>query len=160
MTEHFPKAESADICLLLEGTFPFVLGGVSSWVYQLIESFPNYRFAAIFLGGRAEDYSGLRYPLPKNLVHLDVHYLFTQEQLPEPQAISCEQSVINHMETLHDQFRSQQPKNIDFEKITNHLQEYLITENKLDEKKFLYSKESWNYILNGYNKYCPEEFIY
>ena len=28
----FPKAHEADIALLLEGTFPYVSGGVSSWV--------------------------------------------------------------------------------------------------------------------------------
>ena len=26
------RAADADVCLLLEGTFPFVRGGVSSWV--------------------------------------------------------------------------------------------------------------------------------
>jgi len=38
------------IGLLLEGTYPYVAGGVSSWVHQIIRAFPEYRFALAFLG--------------------------------------------------------------------------------------------------------------
>jgi polysaccharide biosynthesis protein PelF len=38
----FPTAAQADIALLLEGTFPYVSGGVSSWVNQIIRAYPEY----------------------------------------------------------------------------------------------------------------------
>ena len=47
---NFPRAERADIGLLLEGTFPYVSGGVSSWVNQIIRGFPQYTFALVFIG--------------------------------------------------------------------------------------------------------------
>ena len=56
----FPKADEADVCLLLEGTFPFVSGGVSSWVDQIIRAFPEIRFAIVFIGSRAEDYGEMK----------------------------------------------------------------------------------------------------
>ena len=28
------------VCLLLEGTYPYVSGGVSTWVHQIIEAMP------------------------------------------------------------------------------------------------------------------------
>ena len=31
----------ADVGLLLEGTYPYVSGGVSSWVHQIINGFPR-----------------------------------------------------------------------------------------------------------------------
>ena len=46
-----PRADSADICLLLEGTFPYVSGGVSSWVNQIIRGFPEYTFACCLMPG-------------------------------------------------------------------------------------------------------------
>ena len=52
-SEKYPTAASADIALLLEGTYPFVRGGVSAWVHHLIQGFPEIRFAAVFLGQRA-----------------------------------------------------------------------------------------------------------
>ena len=33
-----------DVCLILEGTYPFVRGGVSSWVHNLILGLPQVRF--------------------------------------------------------------------------------------------------------------------
>ena len=31
---HKEEAVTADICLLLEGTWPYVRGGVSSWIHR------------------------------------------------------------------------------------------------------------------------------
>ena len=73
--EHFPTATEADVALLLEGTFPYVSGGVSSWVNQIIRAFPDIRFALVFLGSRREDYGELKYTLPDNVVHLETHFL-------------------------------------------------------------------------------------
>ena len=42
----------ADVGLLLEGTYPYVAGGVSSWVHQIINGFPDLTFAICFLGDR------------------------------------------------------------------------------------------------------------
>ena len=39
-----------DVTLLLEGTYPFVSGGVSSWVHQIIRGLPEYSFSLVFLG--------------------------------------------------------------------------------------------------------------
>ena len=36
--------EIADITLLLEGTYPFVSGGVSSWVHQIIRGLSEIKF--------------------------------------------------------------------------------------------------------------------
>ena len=70
------RAADADVCLLLEGTFPYVRGGVSSWVNQVIRSFPEYSFALCFLGSRPQDYPKMQYALPDNVVHLENHYLY------------------------------------------------------------------------------------
>ena len=75
----FPRAESVDVLLLLEGTFPYVSGGVSSWVNQIIRGFPDIRFGAIFIGSRREDYGPMRYELPDNLVHLETVFIHDDE---------------------------------------------------------------------------------
>ena len=36
-----------DVCLVLEGTYPYVRGGVSNWVHDLIRSLPDLRFAVV-----------------------------------------------------------------------------------------------------------------
>jgi hypothetical protein len=61
MTASHPKAGEADIALLLEGTFPYVSGGVSSWINQIIRAYPEYRFALVFLGSQRSDYGAFKY---------------------------------------------------------------------------------------------------
>ena len=35
---------NADVCLVLEGTYQYVTGGVASWTHDLIQSQPQIRF--------------------------------------------------------------------------------------------------------------------
>ena len=37
-------SKAADVCLVLEGTYPFVSGGVSSWVHHLATHMPEITF--------------------------------------------------------------------------------------------------------------------
>jgi polysaccharide biosynthesis protein PelF len=64
-----------DIGLLLEGTYPYVSGGVSNWVHEIITGLPELTFGVIFLGAVPEAYGPIRYTLPPNLVHVEAHYL-------------------------------------------------------------------------------------
>lgn len=75
---HDPQAE-ADICLLLEGTFPYVRGGVSTWVRQMIEGMPELRFSIIYLGAEPGSIDQPAYELPDNVVHLETHFLLSTQ---------------------------------------------------------------------------------
>ena len=69
------RAKDCDVMLLLEGTFPYVSGGVSSWVNQIIRGFPEIRFGLCFIGSRPDDYGTPKYALPDNVVHLETHFI-------------------------------------------------------------------------------------
>lgn len=58
-----------DVILLLEGTYPFVPGGVSSWVHGIIDGMPDLTFGLIFLGANYEPRK-MRYKLPDNVSFL------------------------------------------------------------------------------------------
>jgi glycosyltransferase involved in cell wall biosynthesis len=76
------RASSADIALLLEGSFPYVRCGASEWVLQMLQAFPEYRFALVFLGSRRADHGEACYALPENVVHFEAHYLYDAPPLP------------------------------------------------------------------------------
>ena len=61
---------SADVCLVLEGTYPYVKGGVSTWVHDLIVSLPDLRFALVHVAPEWGTYSRKHYSLPANVVSL------------------------------------------------------------------------------------------
>ncbi|MBV9507865.1 MAG: GT4 family glycosyltransferase PelF [Acidobacteriia bacterium] len=60
---------TSDICLILEGTYPYVAGGVSSWAHQLILAQSHLSFELVCLMPEKADLT-LRYPLPPNVVRV------------------------------------------------------------------------------------------
>ncbi len=58
----------ADICLLVEGAYPYVTGGVSSWLHALINNLSNFSFALVHVGARPDTERQVRYTLPANVV--------------------------------------------------------------------------------------------
>ncbi|HSY41768.1 MAG TPA: GT4 family glycosyltransferase PelF, partial [Polyangia bacterium] len=67
---------------LVEGTYPFVSGGVSSWVHDIILGHPALRFAVLNVGSHPGAYGEPRFQLPANVVGL--HRVFCQETARPP----------------------------------------------------------------------------
>lgn len=61
----------ADICLVLEGAYPFVAGGVSSWTHDLIRAQKHLTFHIVSLAADATP-QALRYELPKNVTGMSI----------------------------------------------------------------------------------------
>ncbi len=55
-----------DVALVVEGTYPYVTGGVSAWTQQLIEGLPDVSFSVVNLG----EGGTARYDRPANLVEV------------------------------------------------------------------------------------------
>lgn len=77
--------EVVDVCLLLEGTYPFTRGGVSSWVHGLIANMPEVSFGLLYIGAHYQDRK-LQYELPKNVRWLQewAVYDFVHARRPGP----------------------------------------------------------------------------
>ncbi len=73
-TQRSPNV-STDICLLLEGTWPYVRGGVSSWINQMILGMPEVTFSVLFIGGSRDAYPTRQYEIPDNVKHIEEIYL-------------------------------------------------------------------------------------
>ncbi len=56
-----------DVCLILEGTYPYITGGVSTWVHDLINGLPQVRFAIVHLTVGDPTQGTVCFDLPKNL---------------------------------------------------------------------------------------------
>ncbi len=85
-------AAPADVCLVLEGTYPFVAGGVSTWVHQLVCSLPDLRFALLHIGSDAAGTATSKYELPGNVVSVQKVFLFeasVSRSAPLPPATAC-----------------------------------------------------------------------
>lgn len=152
-----PKSTEADICLILEGTYPFVKGGVANWIYELINVFPQYRFAVIFLGTRIEDYAEPEYPLAKNLVHLETHFLFETKQTLESATKNIDKDALIKIEKMHDSFKTFLADN---KTEIPELFELLDDKEQINEKLFLRSKSSWDLIVKKYNEHYSDQSFF
>lgn len=61
--------------MLAEGCYPYVVGGVSSWVQMMIEGFPEYEFFIYAVGANASDRGKFKYKFPPNLVGIQEVFL-------------------------------------------------------------------------------------
>lgn len=152
--DRFPKTERVDIMLLLEGTFPYVSGGVSSWVDQLIRSFPEHSFGAVFIGSRPEDYGEQRYELPPNLRHLEVHYLGEQGQVPMVRRRPGNPEKLEAMRAWHSSFLSRGATDSERKMVDPRF--YRSSPDGVDYSQFLYSEYAWEFITEMYQSRCTD----
>lgn len=106
-------APDVDVCLLLEGTYPYVRGGVSSWMHQIIEGLPELRFALVFIGGRRSDYAQPRYTLPANVVSLQTHYLQDALRGRQPRRTGAPAGMPALLTRLHAAFAAAHRPSVD-----------------------------------------------
>lgn len=63
------------ICLILEGCYPYINGGVSTWMHQYITEMPEHEFVLWVIGAKAEDRDRFVYTLPPNVVEVQQVFL-------------------------------------------------------------------------------------
>lgn len=161
-TTSLPTAERVDVMLLLEGTFPYVSGGVSSWVNQVIRGFPELTFGAVFLGSRADDYGDMRYELPDNFVHLQVHHMHDASPPPAVASAKGKPAAFKFNRELHDALRASREDENALEatakagKLLKDIIPMLGSGGALSEEAFMYSELSWDYITENYRTFCTD----
>jgi glycosyltransferase involved in cell wall biosynthesis len=143
----------ADVCLLLEGTYPFVRGGVSSWVHQIISGLPELTFSLVFIGARRRDYSDSRYALPRNVVHLEKHYLEDAYAGYSPAPLSLPEHKLQATRGLHEYLVSRSARcpmrDAENERLERAVDAVLTTVEQTDgvtAEEFLFGSASWEFI--------------
>jgi polysaccharide biosynthesis protein PelF len=147
-------ATRADVALLLEGTYPYVAGGVSSWVSQIINGFPELTFAIYFLGSRRQDYGVPKFKLPSNVVHFEAHYLYDMPARPPVTPLKGNAEMFATNEVLHQYFQNPQAMAQEgaqaLQTVVGELQ------GRMNIGEFMYSERAWNYCTRMYQERCTD----
>lgn len=149
-------AEPVDVALLLEGTYPFVRGGVSSWVHRLIESLPETTFSVIFLGSRRADHGQPMYPALPNVRHFERQYLFEpppDRPVPAGARGRCPYAALDR---LHDLLRTTGPEVAPGADLLHALSRLLLEPGGLTREELLHGDGAWERIREGYLRQCPD----
>ena len=73
--------KNSDICLVIEGSYPYVTGGVSAWVQWLMENMKEYTFSIAALIAEPKNETDRRYRLPDNVVSYHEYVIFDYQEI-------------------------------------------------------------------------------
>lgn len=107
------------ICIVAEGCYPYVVGGVSGWIHSMIKSFPNIEFIVLAIITDRTQSQKFVYELPDNLTEVYEAYLDDFDwsrkvksgnriKLNEKQYHALESIILNQQvdwDTLFDMFQ-------------------------------------------------------
>lgn len=126
------------ICLVSEGSYPFITGGVSAWMHDLIRGLPEIDFVLFTIS--PQENQEMHYTLPENVVeHVDLVVWKQYETSGKPKSV---RKVIDEVERFHRGMFAGSPENV---------QELL---SKMPEGYFLHKdavqmEKGWNLIEFG-----------
>ncbi len=90
------------VCFVLEGSYPYITGGVSSWVHIMIRGMPEIDFVLFSISPETDQ--NLKYELPENVVeHRDIILSKTYRNKAK---IKNKIKVLKMIRTMHKNFNS------------------------------------------------------
>lgn len=93
------------VCMIAEGSYPYVSGGVSSWVNQLISSMPEIEFSILSIMAKRGEFTEYKYPCHENIAEIKTIYLNDFREL-NPKSRRLFYKLDGRMETELEKFMS------------------------------------------------------
>jgi polysaccharide biosynthesis protein PelF len=146
---------TADICLLVEGTYPYVAGGVSSWLHALLSNLPEFTFTIVHLGSWPEPGREPRYRMPPNVVGLQELFLHDQGWPQRPAAARRSSPVWHGLEEFHQALAAGQPG--DAAGLVQRLNAH--HPDGLRVSDLVYAPESWDLLVARYRDRAPDSSL-
>lgn len=147
------RGAQPQVLMLLEGTYPYVRGGVSSWIHQIISGMPEVTFELLFIGGSRQHYGGMRYELPANVSGLTCYYLEDAWESRRGHRQEGPRAALEQAEQLHSSFKSGCPRDADLFALLD-----LVAAEKpaIAHEDFLFSMAAWDSIVRSYEAHCTD----
>ena len=71
------------VCLLIEGAYPYVNGGMSNWVQQLMLNMPDVEFIIQSIASTREQTKEFKYKIPQNCLEIQEVYLMDDDYISD-----------------------------------------------------------------------------
>ena len=138
-----------DVCLLLEGTYPYVTGGVSACVHQIIQKTPHLSYGIIHIGVDRKTSKDYKYELPENVKFVEDIYLFEYDEHSKRKKSSLDEEDVKSLFNLFFNGETDLFKEV-YQNIFN-------KEFHRDDPDLIFSSEgAWNELISRYNdKFIP-----
>lgn len=88
------------VCIVVEGAYPYITGGVSSWIQQLLTELDDVEFIIQTLVIDRRQKREMRYEIPENVVEIQEVYLFDDEYGLKQPKVKLSQTEYNAFSSL------------------------------------------------------------
>jgi len=140
--------QTADICLIVEGSYPYVTGGVSSWLQSLITTQKQFSFHVVTLVVNTSKLVS-KYQLPDNV--LSLQHICLQDM---PRGMPPSRHTPQLLAELKQPVLKLQ-QHADLTEIQQILEILLPYQNQVGSRILLNSEAAWNLILDIYHQILP-----
>ncbi len=139
------------VCIIAEGSYPYISGGVSSWTHGLISSLQDVEFEVVSIMPKREERLEFKYNHLPNLINLKT--LFLDDYLEEkPYSNKISNRITKEKDIMEKFIRFDHT--IDWDEAVKLLSSRSQIGSSID---FLQSKVFWEIILKYYKESYPEE---
>jgi glycosyltransferase involved in cell wall biosynthesis len=137
-----------DVCLILEGTYPFVSGGVSTWVHQLVTSMKDLRFSIVYVSPFPNAGRQYKYDVPANV--LDIQDLYLHDYAIEGSFSSARRrrEVFPRLAKIHDSLLQGR-----MDCLEELLPLFRDPAQRISPRDVFSSQESWDILVDFYERY-------
>ncbi|MBF0492711.1 MAG: GT4 family glycosyltransferase PelF [Deltaproteobacteria bacterium] len=139
-----------DVCLILEGTYPYVSGGVATWVHQLITSMKGINFGLYCISAHADPTRKLQYVLPPNVVYFQELFLHDYNL----RNISKRKPGPGDFKKLKDVLEEIGGKN--YKNFPQLLELFQGEDACFHSKNIFASQQIWDLLISYYERFAPE----
>ena len=143
-----------DVCLILEGTYPYVAGGVSTWVAQMLQQMAHLRFSILFIWPSRDTPRSAKYRIPPNVADFKEVFLFDYPSVPEE--YNPDDRLSGRDTEAIDRFERNSARGLPIE-----IEEVVrAVEKPAHERDLLYSlahsDEAWEMAVRHYEEFVPD----
>ncbi|MCU0255276.1 MAG: GT4 family glycosyltransferase PelF [Vicinamibacterales bacterium] len=133
----------ADVCLVLEGTYPYVAGGVSAWAHDLIKAQPRLTFSLLSILPPQAPLER-KYELPPNVVALE--HLFLNQLPAGPPALAGGRELLARLQAPLDRIH----RRGGLDEVREVMRELRAASRTPGRAFLLDSREAWDMLLRMY----------
>ncbi len=135
------------VCMILEGCYPYVRGGVSTWVHQYIEHSSEIEFVLWTVHASIEDAQDALYTLPKNVV--EHHKVYLSNHIDERNCRRMDENRAEEISSLIYQLLIEEESANKLEEIARRLRKEAVPISLVYSEPFLSMAQKMSDNLSG-----------
>lgn len=139
-----------DILMITEDTYPFVRSEAASWVANIIQGLPNYRFGIIFIDTKSDKYTDYAYPLPENLIFLESVYLFEPLVRTMHKSPSVHPEALTALKDFHANLQQSAQETTGLAQPLPSIDQLMTEKKGFNVCQFMHSEQAWSFIEESY----------